>query len=89
MTLAPDSVRTMFDRIAPVYDVMNRVMTAGLDVRWRRLDIKTITEREWVDKPDLTKVDEIGWTDLTTGGGTPASSRVDWIEVYGKSVTRH
>jgi demethylmenaquinone methyltransferase/2-methoxy-6-polyprenyl-1,4-benzoquinol methylase len=27
----------MFDRIAPVYDVMNRVMTMGLDVRWRRL----------------------------------------------------
>jgi demethylmenaquinone methyltransferase/2-methoxy-6-polyprenyl-1,4-benzoquinol methylase len=26
----------MFDRIAPVYDAMNRVMTAGLDLRWRR-----------------------------------------------------
>jgi demethylmenaquinone methyltransferase/2-methoxy-6-polyprenyl-1,4-benzoquinol methylase len=26
----------MFDRIAPVYDVMNRAMTAGLDGRWRR-----------------------------------------------------
>jgi demethylmenaquinone methyltransferase/2-methoxy-6-polyprenyl-1,4-benzoquinol methylase len=35
--LEPDAVETMFDRIAPVYDVMNRVMTAGLDQRWRRL----------------------------------------------------
>ena len=35
--LEPDAVRRMFDRIAPVYDVMNHVMTAGLDRRWRRL----------------------------------------------------
>jgi demethylmenaquinone methyltransferase/2-methoxy-6-polyprenyl-1,4-benzoquinol methylase len=37
VTLAPEAVRSMFDRIAPVYDAMNRVMTAGLDVRWRRI----------------------------------------------------
>ena len=35
-TLPSEGVRSMFDRIAPVYDAMNRVMTAGLDRRWRR-----------------------------------------------------
>ena len=35
--LAPDAVRTMFDRISPVYDAMNRTMTMGLDQRWRRI----------------------------------------------------
>jgi len=35
----------MFDRIAPVYDVMNRVMTAGLDVRWRRLAAEAAVRR--------------------------------------------
>jgi demethylmenaquinone methyltransferase/2-methoxy-6-polyprenyl-1,4-benzoquinol methylase len=38
-TLSPEGVRSMFDRIAPVYDLMNRVMTAGLDQRWRRLAV--------------------------------------------------
>ena len=32
----------MFDRIAPVYDGMNRVMTAGLDLRWRRLAAEAV-----------------------------------------------
>ncbi|HEV8602394.1 MAG TPA: bifunctional demethylmenaquinone methyltransferase/2-methoxy-6-polyprenyl-1,4-benzoquinol methylase UbiE [Gaiellaceae bacterium] len=35
-TLPPEGVRKMFDRIAPVYDPMNRLMTAGLDRHWRR-----------------------------------------------------
>jgi demethylmenaquinone methyltransferase/2-methoxy-6-polyprenyl-1,4-benzoquinol methylase len=40
--LPAGEVRTMFDRIAPVYDVMNRVMTAGLDRRWRRLAVRSV-----------------------------------------------
>jgi demethylmenaquinone methyltransferase/2-methoxy-6-polyprenyl-1,4-benzoquinol methylase len=40
--LAPDDVRAMFDRITPVYDLMNRVMTAGLDRRWRRLAAEAV-----------------------------------------------
>jgi demethylmenaquinone methyltransferase / 2-methoxy-6-polyprenyl-1,4-benzoquinol methylase len=40
--LEPESVRGMFDRIAPVYDVMNRVMTAGLDRRWRKLAVSEV-----------------------------------------------
>lgn len=40
--LAPEAVREMFDRISPVYDVMNRVMTAGMDGRWRRLAAQAV-----------------------------------------------
>jgi demethylmenaquinone methyltransferase/2-methoxy-6-polyprenyl-1,4-benzoquinol methylase len=32
----------MFDRIAPVYDAMNRVMTGGLDRRWRRITVEQV-----------------------------------------------
>ena len=41
-TLPAEGVRSMFDRIAPVYDLMNRVMTAGLDQRWRRLTVRRV-----------------------------------------------
>ncbi len=35
-TLPENQVRSMFDRISGVYDLMNQVMTAGLHHQWRR-----------------------------------------------------
>lgn len=58
------------------------------EIRWRKLDIERVTETAWVENPDLSRVEEVGFTDMMSGGGTPASSRVDWIEVYGKPVSR-
>ena len=40
--LPAEGVRAMFNRIAPVYDAMNRTMTAGLDRRWRRATAEAV-----------------------------------------------
>ena len=34
----------MFDRIAPVYDAMNRIMTVGLDRSWRRVAVEAVVQ---------------------------------------------
>lgn len=36
------AVREMFDAIAPRYDLVNRIMTLRLDVRWRRKAVKSL-----------------------------------------------
>jgi demethylmenaquinone methyltransferase/2-methoxy-6-polyprenyl-1,4-benzoquinol methylase len=39
------AVRGMFDAIAPRYDLVNRIMTFRLDVRWRRLAVGSLALR--------------------------------------------
>jgi len=61
------------------------------EVRWLKLDIdKVLTKGNFVEHPDLTKVDEIGFTDLMPGSGHGPGgwSDVAWFEVYGKPVKR-
>ena len=59
-----------------------------MDIDWYELNIKSDIEGNPVKNVNLSKVDEIGFTDLMTGGGSDACSRLDWIEVYGNAVDR-
>jgi demethylmenaquinone methyltransferase/2-methoxy-6-polyprenyl-1,4-benzoquinol methylase len=91
--LAPDAVRTMFDRIAPVYDAMNRVMTMGLDRRWRRLTAEAVVRdgNEVLDAccgtGDLAVADERAGGDVTgldfsermLERARPKSPAVSWV----------
>ncbi len=38
-----EAVRTMFDAIAPRYDLVNRIMTFRMDVRWRRRTVGSLS----------------------------------------------
>jgi demethylmenaquinone methyltransferase/2-methoxy-6-polyprenyl-1,4-benzoquinol methylase len=75
MTLAPDAVRSMFDRIAPVYDLMNRVMTVGLDGRWRRL-----TAEAAVHKGDRVLDAACGTGDLALADLKAGAARVTGLD---------
>jgi hypothetical protein len=70
-------------------------------VRWLKLDINTVTTvhadrsarpeiGRWVEKPDLSKVDEIGFADLMPGSGHGWGGfvNVGRIDVYGSPVKR-
>ena len=58
------------------------------EITWHILDVERITEVGIAKNPDLSNVEEIGFTDLMPGGRSQACSRLDWIEVDGKPVNR-
>jgi hypothetical protein len=60
-------------------------------VRWLKLDIeRVVTTGNFVDKPDLSKVDEIGFADLIPGSGHGPGGWADVaaIDVFAGSVKR-
>lgn len=61
-------------------------------VRWLKLDPeRLVTTGNFVEKPDLSRVDEVGFVDLmpASGHGQGGWSDVAQIEVYGKPVKRN
>ncbi|HEY7389420.1 MAG TPA: hypothetical protein VH640_12985 [Bryobacteraceae bacterium] len=61
------------------------------EVRWLKLDMpKVQTKGNLLEKVDLSKIDAVGFADLTPGSGHGSGgySDVAWIEVYGKPVKR-
>ena len=60
-------------------------------VRWLKLDpVRMVTVGTWVEKPDLSRVDEVGFADLMAGSGHGWGGfvNVGRIEVYGAPVRR-
>src|SRR5262252_5375591 len=61
------------------------------DMRWLKLDIdRVVAVGTWIEHPDLTKVDEVGFADLMPGSGHGPGGYVNVgrIEVYGDALKR-
>jgi hypothetical protein len=61
------------------------------EVHWLKIDIASLyTKGNILEKPDLSKVDEVGFVDLLPGSGHGPGGWVDvaGIEVFGKPVKR-
>ena len=69
----------------------NQTDVSIADVRWMKLDIaRVVAVGNWIDHPDLSRVDEVGFADLMPGSGHGPGGyiNVGRIEVYGKPVKR-
>jgi demethylmenaquinone methyltransferase / 2-methoxy-6-polyprenyl-1,4-benzoquinol methylase len=73
----------MFDRIAPVYDAMNRVMTGGLDLRWRRLAATAV-----VRPGDLVLDAACGTGDLALADRRAGAAKVTGVDFSQRMLER-
>ena len=75
-----DKIRALFDRIAPSYDRLNRLMSFGLDLSWRRRAVKVLA-----DSGQLLQVLDVasGTADfaIDIARRLPAGSRVTGVDI--------
>ncbi|MGA9762260.1 MAG: ubiquinone/menaquinone biosynthesis methyltransferase [Gaiellaceae bacterium] len=94
-SLEPEAVRTMFDSIAPLYDRMNLLMTAGLDRRWRDMTARRVVRPGDVVLDAACGTGDLALADLRAGAARVVgvdfsermlelaarkSSAVEWVE---------
>jgi hypothetical protein len=61
------------------------------DLHWLKIDMaRVVAVGNWIEHPDLSKVDEVGFADLMPGSGHGPGGYVNVgrIEVYGRPVKR-
>ena len=61
-----DQIRSMFDGIAPRYDFMNRFLSAGIDIGWRKKAIRYLEE----DNPQILLDVATGTADMAIRAAT-------------------
>ena len=94
-----DGTMLASDRAEPVSTYSHESEVFFTDILlWRPINPEMMAEAkpkpgagQFVFNPDLSKVDEIGFTDLGAGAGHGAvggNVAIDWIEVYGQPVKR-
>ncbi len=49
----PEQIRSMFNEIAPTYDLLNHLLSFGLDIRWRRKAVAMLAEKKGGDILDI------------------------------------
>ena len=86
-------VTTMFDKIAPYYDLLNRTLTLGIDQRWRKKAIDSLGKQKFTRILDIAtgtadmpvminkrlEVDEIIGLDISPG----------MVELGNKKIEKH
>ncbi|HMK77758.1 MAG TPA: bifunctional demethylmenaquinone methyltransferase/2-methoxy-6-polyprenyl-1,4-benzoquinol methylase UbiE [Thermodesulfobacteriota bacterium] len=62
--LHPESIRSLFDNIAPTYDLLNHLLSLGRDIYWRKIAVQELKGLE-------------GWIlDIATGTGDVAMEMI-------------
>ena len=72
------AVRQMFDTIAPRYDLVNRVMTFGMDVGWRRATVRSLGLRAGSVVVDVAAGTGDLCREIQSDGLTPVGVDLSW-----------